>query len=401
MKKFMKILLVSIIAFALVACGAKEGDKGGETGQTYELSLWGSQDDQELLAELVEAFKATDPDNTYNITLGVVGEPDARDKVLEDLDASADVFAFPNDQIRELVDAGALYEITLNKAEITAANQEGSIEAVTLDGAMYGIPFTADNGYFLYYDSNVFTAEDVETLEGLAAKAAENGTKVFVPVSNSWYIASFFLGAGNTIKYEDGKQIVDFNNETGLKVGEYIRELLKSPGVIAGLTDEEFMAGVADGSISAGWSGTWTASQFQEAYGDGYAATKLPTINLDGVTTQLGSFGGYKVYGINSATKHPEQAMALAEFLSNESSQARRFELRNIGPSNLVVGASDAVLADKALAALAAQGVYAVSQKDVTGSYWTPAEAFGTELVNGYSGDMQALLDEMVSQINQ
>ncbi len=107
------------------------------------------------------------------------------------------------------------------------------------------------------------------------------------------------------------------------------------------------------------------------------------------------------MYGINSATKHPEQAMALAEFLSNESSQARRFELRNIGPSNLVVGASDAVLADKALAALAAQGVYAVSQKDVTGSYWTPAEAFGTELVNGYSGDMQALLDEMVSQINQ
>lgn len=401
MKKFIKILLVSLVVFSLAACGAKEGENGGETGQTYDLKVWGSQDDQALLQELIEEFKATDPDNTYNITLGVVAEPDARDQVTGDIEEAADVFAFPNDQLRDLVGAGALYEITLNKDAIIAANSEGSIAGATLDGALYGIPFTADNGYFLYYDSNFFSEDDVKSLDTMMAKAEAEGKQVFMDVSNGWYIASFFLGAGHEITIgADGKQVVDFNDERGLAVGNYIRKFTASSAFLTG--DDDIMKSAArDGKVVAAVSGVWTAEDFAAAYGDGFAATKLPAFTIDGEEVQMGSFGGYKLYGVKSSTAHPEQAMALAEFLSNEASQIKRFEARSYGPSNLNAANSDAVQANVALSALAQQSVYAHPQNDVLGSYWGPAEAFGTELEGGSTADMQALLDELVSQIMQ
>lgn len=410
-KKSLKAIIVLLIAIALVACGTNTNNNTGNNnngnneepvgGETYNLTLWGSQDDQELLGELVEEFKATDPDNTYNITLAVVGEDVAKDQFLGDPEASADVFGFANDQIRDLVNAGGLYEITLNKDKIISENMEGAIDAVTLDGTMYGIPYTADNGYFLYYNSDFLSLEDAGSWEVIMDKAQEAGKKVYMDVSNGWYIASFFLGAGGTLELgEDGKQVTDFNNETGVQVGEFIREFVSHPAFLTG-DDTVFQAGVADGSIIAGVSGTWNAEYVADGFGDGYAATKLPTMNIDGEDVQMASFAGYKVYGVNSFTEHPEQAMALAEFLANESSQLKRFEQRKLGPSNLVVAESEAVKEDVALAALAQQGVYAHSQKDVTGTYWTPAEAFGTELEGGSTADMQTLLDTMVEQIQQ
>jgi arabinogalactan oligomer/maltooligosaccharide transport system substrate-binding protein len=48
------------------------------------------------------------------------------------------------------------------------------------------------------------------------------------------------------------------------------------------------------------------------------------------------------------------------------------------------------------------QNQYAVSQKEVLGSYWGPAEAFGTEMeAKNYAKTVKEMLDEMVSQIQQ
>lgn len=395
MKKIVRLFMVAFVAIALTACSASPKEGG-----TYDLTLWGSQDDQELLAELVEDFKAANPDDVYNITLGVVGEPDAQAQVTGDLSASADVFAFPDDQMHDFLAAGALYEITLNKDEITEANLEGAIDAVTVDGKMYGIPFTADNGYFLYYDANFFSEDDVKSLDTMMEKLEAENKKMYYQVNNAWYLGSFFLGAGGQLGYDNGKQTTDFNNETGVKVGEYLANFTKSSAFLTG-EDEVMMAGAADGTVKAAVSGAWKANEFAEHFGDGYRATKLPTIKLDGKDTQLGSFVGYKVYGVNAETEHPEEAMKLAEFLANEQSQEKRFAQRSLGPSNKKVAESKAVKDNIALNALGLQAEFAHSQRDVTGAYWGPAEAFGTEIVNGNTSDIKALLDEMVAQITE
>ena len=390
MKKLLSLVLVLGLVFALAAPAF--------AAEPVKLKLWGSQDDQAMLSEMVEGFKAANPDKSYEIELGVVGEPDARARYLEDPTAAADVFAFANDQILDLVNAGALYEVTINKDAIVAAIVAGSIEAATVNGELYAYPMTADNGYFLYYDKSVIDEEAVKSLDGILAAAQAAGKKMFMDVSNGWYIASFFLGAGCTLTVVDGVQVCDFNNEKGLAAGEAIKAFTAHEAFMTG--DDAILTGGMGDTIAAGVSGTWNADAIKEKLGDNYAAAKLPTFTAAGEQVQMSSFAGFKLVGVNSMTEYPEDAMALAEWLTNEENQLKRFEQRAMGPSNIKVAESAAVQENVALAALAAQAQYASSQKEVLGNYWGPAEAFGTTMeAKDYSKDVKTLLDEMVAAI--
>lgn len=412
-KKTMSLILSTLMACTLlVGCkGETKESAGSETKTSTEnktdstpkekqkvtLKLWGSQEDQAMLNSMVDSFKKAHTDKEYDISLGVVSEADAKTRYLEDPAAAADVFAFANDQLYDLVNAGGLYEVTRNKDAIIAANSEGSVDAATANGKLYAYPMTADNGYFMYYDKSVISDEDAKTLDSMLAAADKAGKKVFMDVSNGWYIASFFLGAGGTLSVKDGKQVCDFNNETGVKVGEAIKAFTANNAFITG--DDAVLTGGFGDNIVAGVSGTWNAEAIKGKLGDNFAATKLPTFTVDGKQVQMGSFAGYKLVGVNSQTKFPVDAMDLAEWLTNEENQAIRFKERAMGPSNIKVASGDDIKANIPLAALAEQSKYASSQKDVLGGYWSPAEAFGTAMeAKDYSKSVKELLDAMVEQ---
>lgn len=372
-------------------------------GQTVSLKVWGSQDDQKMLGEMIEAFKETYSATTWDITLAVVGENDSRARFLEDPAAAADVFSFPNDQLRDLVSAGALYELSgIFKESAVAENGAGSVGAATLNDKLWAFPMTSDNGYFLYYDKSVISENDVKTLDGILAAADDAGKKVFMNVDNGWYIASFFLGAGCALEIdEEGNQLCDFNNANGLAAAETIKAFTAHNAYING-DDAVLTGGFDDGSIVAGVSGIWNAEKITASLGENYAATKLPAMTLGGKQVQMSSFGGYKLIGINSQTAFPDAAMLLGRWLTNEQNQIKRFNDRQMGPSNVKASGNPAVKENIALAALSVQSAYAVSQNDVLGKYWEPAAAFGTAMISkDYSKTLQEQLDAMVSQIIQ
>lgn len=389
--------LLAAILLLLAGCSGNKED----TATTVTLKVWGAGEDQAMLAEMINDFKKAHADDgvTYNISLGVVSEADAKKRVLEDPAAAADVFSFPDDQLPELHRAGALYEITRNKSTITTENSEGSVKAASVGDALFAYPCTADNGFFLYYDSRVLSPGDVQTLDGLLKAANAAGKRVYMDVSNGWYNAAFFLGAGGHLGLgDDGRQTCDFNNANGLAAGEAIKRFCADPAFVTG-ADAVLTGGIGD-TICAGVSGTWNADAVREKLGDGYAACKLPTFTCGGTQAPLVSFAGYKLLGVSATTAHPVEAMELAEFLTNEENQIKRFEQRAMGPANLKAAASEAVQSNTALAALAEQNVYAVSQRDVLSTTWEPLEAFGTAMESkDYSRPIQNLLDTMVSQI--
>ena len=133
MKKLIALLMAVAMCFCFASCG-KNKDSSNK-GEKVTLKVWGAQDDQKVLKTMIESFKKANPDTEYDISLGVVGEDDAQARLLEDAAAAADVFSFPDDQIYDLVKAGALYEITRNKDEITSRNTASSVSAATIDGA--------------------------------------------------------------------------------------------------------------------------------------------------------------------------------------------------------------------------------------------------------------------------
>ena len=387
MKKVLSIILAAMMLVGV--CAAAHADE-------VTLKIWDGQDDQEILRELCEAYAAQHPENTYTFEYGVVGTADATARYLEDPAAAADVFIYPDDQLIRLVQADALYEVTRNNDAIIAANSQGSVNAASYQGVLYGYPETSDNGYFLFYDKSVLTEEDVQTLDGILAAAEKAGKKFNFDVANGWYLASFFIGNGCVITLdENGNQICDFNNEKGLAAAEAVQAMCNHPAFLPG--DQNILTGTIGDSVCAGVCGTWVADAVKERLGDNYAACKLPTFTCSGEQVQMGSFGGCKILGVNTQNQNPVEAMQLAEFLTGEYAQMRRFEVRGYGPSNIAVANSEAVAADPALAALAAQSEYAITQL-IIGDFWTPATAFGNELIANRENDLQSLLDLWVAQ---
>ena len=66
---------------------------------------------------MCEDFAAANTGKTYKFTYGVVSEADAKNEVLKDASAAADVFGFVSDQTAELVEADALYRDTKNRED--------------------------------------------------------------------------------------------------------------------------------------------------------------------------------------------------------------------------------------------------------------------------------------------
>ena len=106
--------------------------------------------------------------------------------------------------------------------------------------------------------------------------------------------------------------------------------------------------------------------------------------------------------GVKAGSAYPEDAVKLAAWLTNEENQTKRFTDRAMGPSNKKVAESQAVRANVALAALAEQLQYSVSQNNVPASWWTAGEGFGTDLVSGTVADdaLMTKLTTLVETVN-
>lgn len=375
--------------------GQAEATETSSEKEKVTLKVWADQGELDLTEKLCNEFAAEHTEKEYTFEYGAVGAVDGKSRYLEDPAAAADVFLFADDQLVDLVKADALYEVTRNTDAMIAANTPGSINAASYEGTLYGYPMTSDNGYFLYYDKSVFTDEDLATLDGILAAANAAGKQVHMDVSNGWYLASFFLGNGCTLTIEDGKQVIDFNNANGLAAAEAVRAFCNDPAFVTG--DDSVLAGGIGDAIACGVSGTWMASAIQEKLGDNYGCCKLPTFTCDGKQVQMGSFLGCKIYGVNSQTAYPVDAMELAEYLTNEKAQIERYQVLNYGPSNVNALADETIASNLALQALSAQSEFAVSQM-VLGGFWTPAEAFGAELEAHSTADLQTMLDQLVEQ---
>lgn len=377
------------------------------SGETITLRVWAAEEDQDLTNQLVEKFKEANPDQTFEITVGVESEGTAKDTILIDPEAAADVFAFASDQIVDLTNAKVLQAVQDVEA-VTSANGAGSIEAASVDGTLYAYPFSADNGYFLLYDSSIISDEQVKTWDGILEACNAAGKKAGMVFASGWYNAGFFFGAGFTCSLNaDGSTTIDWNgtSATGIKgtdVAQGMLDIATNPAFLP-ITDGDTANQIATGSLGAIVSGTWDAEAAQAAFGDGYKATILPTFTVAGEQVQQGSVAGYKFIGVNANSAQVGWAMELAKFLTNEESQMERFKQRGIGPSNTAVAESEEVKANEALAAVTEQNNnYGVVQM-AGGSYWEPSKSFGEIIAQGNPDgtDLQTLLDNVVEAVAQ
>ena len=314
------------------------------------------------------------------------------------------MFTFADDQLNALAASGALDPIE-NADEIKNRNLSSAVDAATVNDHLYAYPLTADNGYFLYYNKQYFSEEQVKTLDGILKTASANGRLFTMDWTSAWYVYSFFGNTGLQVGLNDDgiTNYCTWNQSDegikGIDVAQAMLKIAKNPG-FASKTDEEFLEGVKNGSVIAGVSGVWNSVAIKEAWGENTRAAKLPTYSCNNRQVQMASFSGCKLIGVNAYSKHPKWAARLAEWITDEENQRLRFEMRGQGPSNAAVAESGEIEQSPAIAALLEQSEFSQLQR-VGGKFWDPVSEFAGNIAKGNpSGQsLQKQLDEMVEGI--
>lgn len=383
-KKVLAMLLATtMVATALTGCGSKSDSSSSSDDGKIKLTVWSPQEDQKgdnWLKTECEAFAEAHPEWDLTFEYGVCSEGDAKTNLGTDAEAGADVYMFANDQIADLIKANAIAELGGDAAkQVEEQNDENIVNSVTYEDGVYGIPFTA-NTWFMYYDKRVFSEDDIKSLDTMLEKG-----KVGFQLSDSWYIASFYAGNGCTLFGEDGTDEdagIDFSGDKAAAVTNYLVDLVANPNFVND-ADESGLAGLADGSVNAIFSGTWDYDAVVEAVGEeNVGVAQLPTYTLsDGTTCQMKSFAGSKAIGVNPNSKNPEAAVALAAFLGSTEAQQAHYDMRSIIPTDKTIQVSDE-LAQAQMDTIANTSILQPLVSEM-GNYWDPAANMGSELVAG------------------
>jgi arabinogalactan oligomer/maltooligosaccharide transport system substrate-binding protein len=321
-----------------------------------------------------------------------------------DIAGGADVFAFPDDQLQDLVTAGALSPVQQFKDDVIDRNIEWSVELASLGETVYAYPNTADNGVFMYYDKRHISEEEMTSLDTILAKAEELDSSIVIDPMGGWAMSMWFATSGN-ISWDAAtrEQTIDWNNEAGLNAAKGMFNAYASNRVIRdqGLMPTLFLENENDitNGIIAGVSGTWNANAFTGILGaENIGMIKLPTFTHgDGEEVQLGSMVGAKLIGVNGFTDEPALAHQFANFLTSfETQKARAIQL-GVGPSNNEASADSEVQAIPSIKAISDQAPHGIPQaKSVSSFYWTAAGAFADAVINEARG-IDAIVEETLT----
>ena len=405
-KKALSLFLVTAMAVSMVGCGSKDADKNTDKNtdkkdtevvaatekeaaaedEAWEgdLTVWSPQEDQDTnwLQDQCEAFAAEHPNWKINFNYGVCAEGEAKDNVTKDVEAAADVYMLANDNIPDLVSAGALSELGGDYlGYVTSTNSDSILASVTYNDSVVAFPFTS-NTWFMYYDKSVFSEDDVKNFDTMLEKAGEAGKKVSFKLTDSWYIQAFYVANGCTL-FGDGTDTdagIDFGGDKAAAVTEYLVDLAANPNFLVD-ADGSGLAGLGD-SVAAVFSGTWDADAVKEKLGDNMGVAALPTVTIDGKEGQMKSFIGSKAIGVNPNAENQQVAMSLAAYLAGEKAQTAHYEMRNILPSNINISLADDPIATAVTNVMTDTSIMQPLCKEMS-NYWSPAENMGKNIQSG------------------
>jgi multiple sugar transport system substrate-binding protein len=212
------------------------------------------------------------------------------------------------------------------------------VQAMTLNGGLYGAPLSSDMEMFIYNKTMFAKAgadpdNPPQTIEGIYALADKLHTGNIYGNLTPWlagyartYWMAFYNGLGKPMYNEDFTTI-EFNNENGLKVFQSIKDgldnkfydpnVLDDPGA-----DQDTAILFAEGKGASQWG---TSQYWSEAYKgtqtklkpEEVGAASMPAI----VAGHFGTVNAFEAVGINKFSKHPEAALSYLDYMTSFAGQ--------------------------------------------------------------------------------
>lgn len=362
--------------------GANIQKEAEANGGTITLKVWQPEAAQEVFkaqaADFIEIFKDY---AEIEIKVENMGEADAPNEVIKSPYTAADVFGFSSDQIHKLASRNALAEVYFDD-EVNSINMATSVSAATYKDKLVAYPEVSGNSYFLCYDKSVISDEQAKSLEGIFEACKSDNKKFVIDASNGYYSCMFLFTSGlKTNGLEEDGETQKFNDydidQVTASTKAFADLFKKYENNFDNNGDYKAIDGFKDGTTAAGIIGAWNVESAKYALDENAGFAILPTININGTDTQIINMYGYKFIGVNSQSKFPYTAQALAYYLSNYNCQQERAELLDWSPTNINAINSEYVKSNEAMSAIIAQSEYSVPQTIIVATFWDPVAALG------------------------
>jgi multiple sugar transport system substrate-binding protein len=322
------------LALAVTACSSSSGDAGSEE-VTLRVAWWGSQERHDNFLSLIDEYEAENPDVTIEAEYSDSGGHWDRLATTTAGGDAPDVIAFDKEHLFQYGGRGALLDLSTLDID-TAGFPAASIEQGSLDGELYGLPFS-QNAYTVVANEDLFAQAGVDlpddstwTWDDFYEVTNEVATNLGGDVRGSDYgeagnaSLEMWLGQhGESLFATDGAPEIGYEVDTAAAWFEHLEHIRDSA---SGPSPDEFieeMSGVFE-------EGRFLTNRSAVAF---YYASQLPALETaSGSTMALlrppsptGSVDDNGLahipswfWAISSKTEHPDAAADLVDFLSND-----------------------------------------------------------------------------------
>ena len=329
-----KILFGSLLlasSMVLSACGAAATPTAvpptavppPPTPKPVEVTLWHAygtgSTEEATMTELAKAASASS--DLAGIKINVLQIPfnDIFNKYRTDVAAGGgpSMFIAPNDSLGDDARGKLIADITdLAKGKLDGFGKL-SVDGMSLDGKLYGIPESL-KAMALYYNKDLLK-EVPKTTDDLL-KVVQGGTKVSIVLGcyQGW---GFYNSFGAKI-FDDKNAFVNTpENQANLTAAyKYFNDLwaiAKKAGVPKG--DGDAAPLFQEGKIAAMTNGNWALGDYKKALGDKLGVAPLPAGPKGPASPLLGVDGFY--FNPNNKADTAQAALKVALFLTNAASQ--------------------------------------------------------------------------------
>ena len=297
-------------------------------GYSGTITVGAPEKQMAFMQSLLQDFnRLTNSSITFQVTQVEEGKGAAQ---FANAKAAPAIFPYASDQIVDFQNLGALTQLRTDNVKWIANNMlPDASTAARVGSSILGYPFTSDNGAVMFYDSSKVSEADINTFTKLFDKAESLDLEVDFKLTEGFYAA----GALHT--YSNGKSLYKltatntgykssstFNGTQGMQAIKKAYDLLKNNNETLRFADG--VPGTA--GVLATIVDTSYVESFKKLMGDKYAVAPLPYVD-DG-QTRLGSYLGYKFYGVNATLDTSEKNIAhdVAKFLVSSYSQNLRYQ---------------------------------------------------------------------------
>lgn len=368
-----------------------------------ELTIWpdDNADKLDVIKAIADKYTAK---TGIKINIRGVAMNDQPDQLSLDGPAGKGPDLFYQPGIGALVVKGLVQPIQASD-DVRAIYTPESLNALSQDGTLYGLPLVTET-YALFYNKKLVptapaTTADLEKLMQDQTDAKKQKYGFLFEALNFYYAWAFMGGNGGYIfkQADDGKFDVNdigLNKEGAVKGGQLIQSWIQKGWIPKDVNGDVVGGLFTQGKVGAVINGPWAIQDYKKQLGDDVAVAPLPTLENGNHPT---SFIGVKGWMLSKYSKNPEWASDFAAFLTNEENALDYFkQTGEIPPVKSVLNAPE-LTGDPLVAGFSQQIQYGIPFPTVPelDNVWDPM-ANALKFIAG-GKDVQASLDDAVQQV--